>query len=90
VNDVADVVSHPQTQARELIEEITDPEAGDVVVPRHPVHFQGSETPIRRAAPRLGEHTSEVFREVAGSQTTLDEWEAAGAFGSMDYVGFTG
>lgn len=84
VNDVADVVSHPQTMARELIEEITDPVAGEVTVPRQPVHYHGNETPIRRAAPELGEHTEEVFREVAGSQTTLTEWTDAGAFGSMD------
>lgn len=84
VNDIADVVSHPQTQARGLIEEITDPDAGDVIVPRQPVHYPGSDTPIRRPAPRLGEHTAEVFQEVADSQTTLDDWEAAGAFGTSD------
>ncbi len=84
VNDVADVVSHPQTQARELIEEVTDPEAGAVIVPRQPVHYPGTDTSIRRPAPRLGEHTTEVFREVAGSQSTLDEWKDAGAFGTTD------
>lgn len=84
VNDVADVINHPQTHARELIETITDPEAGEVIVPRQPVHYPETDTSIRRPAPRLGEHTTEVFQGVADSQTTLDDWEEAGAFGTMD------
>jgi crotonobetainyl-CoA:carnitine CoA-transferase CaiB-like acyl-CoA transferase len=81
LNDVGDVVDHPQAEARGLVREHDDPDGGEVVLPGHPVNFPDFETEIRSPAPRLGEHTDEVFADVAADQTTLDEWRADGAFG---------
>ncbi|SHG40972.1 CaiB/BaiF CoA transferase family protein [Halobaculum gomorrense] len=84
LNDLADVVDHEQAEARGLVREFDDPDAGEVLLPGHPVNFPDFETTIDRPAPRLGEHTEAVFQEVASDQTTLDEWTAAGAFGPVD------
>jgi CoA:oxalate CoA-transferase len=84
LNNVSDVIDHEQARARGLVREHEDPDGGRVVLPGHPVHFPDFETDIRRPAPRLGEHTDEVFAAVASEQTTLDQWRADGAFGESD------
>lgn len=81
LNDVGDVAEHEQADARGLVREVEDPAAGRIVLPGHPVHYPDFDTPIHSPAPSLGEHTEEVFAEVADEQTTLDEWREAGAFG---------
>jgi crotonobetainyl-CoA:carnitine CoA-transferase CaiB-like acyl-CoA transferase len=81
LNDLADVVAHEQTAARDLAVEIDDPEAGTVTLPGHPVHFPDFDDHVRTPAPALGEHTEAVFEAVAGDQTTLAEWTDGGAFG---------
>ena len=81
LNDVAEVVDHPQAEARELFARVED-RGVDLLLPNHPLHFPDhDEVGVRGPAPDLGEHTESVFGEVAGDQTTLDEWRAGGAFG---------
>lgn len=81
VNNVESVVEHPQTEARGLIERHDDPDWGACILPGHPVNFPEYEPSIRLPAPRLGEHTEAVFEGLTGTQTTLDDWRAGGAFG---------
>jgi crotonobetainyl-CoA:carnitine CoA-transferase CaiB-like acyl-CoA transferase len=81
LNDVEDVVHHDQAAARGLAVGHDDPDAGEVILPGHPIHFPDFSTEIRSPAPRLGEHTEAVFESVAGGQRTLDEWAEDGAFG---------
>lgn len=81
LNDVGDVVNHPQTEARGLTQRVADPDAGEVILPGHPVHFPDVSTDVRHPAPALGEHTESVFADVAADQTTLDRWQETGAFG---------
>lgn len=81
LNDVSEVVDHPQAEARELFARIED-RGVDLMLPNHPLHFPDhDEVGVRGPAPDLGEHTESVFGEVAGDQTTLDEWREGGAFG---------
>ncbi|MFB6118274.1 CaiB/BaiF CoA transferase family protein [Halosegnis sp.] len=82
LNDLAAVVDHEQTAARNLVVAHEDPDAGEVALPGHPVHFPDFEPTIRAPAPRLGEHTDAVFADLADDQTTLDEWVEGGAFGN--------
>ena len=81
LNDLEDVVEDPQTEARNLVVETDDPDAGRVALPGHPLHFPDFDPAVDSPAPRLGEHTDAVFSEVAADQTTLDEWRDGGAFG---------
>jgi CoA:oxalate CoA-transferase len=81
ISDVRDVVEHDQTAARDLTISHEDPDWGECLLPGHPINFEGYETEIREPAPRLGEHTEEIFSNVADDQTTLEEWTVEGAFG---------
>lgn len=81
ISDVRDVVEHDQTAARDLTISHEDPDWGECLLPGHPINFEEYESEIRKPAPRLGEHTEEVFSDVAADQTTLEEWTEGGAFG---------
>lgn len=63
---IEDVVNDPQVAYRRQIVEVDHPTAGPV--PLHGVTIKLSESPgsIRRAAPLLGEHNEEVYREWLG------------------------
>ena len=81
LNDVAEVVDHPQAKARNLFARVED-DGEALLLPNHPLHFPDhDDVGVRDPAPDLGEHTAAVFGEVAGDQTTLDEWREGGAFG---------
>ncbi|MFB6156288.1 MAG: CaiB/BaiF CoA transferase family protein [Haloferacaceae archaeon] len=81
LNDVADVVDHEQARARDLVVDV-EIDGEDCVLPGHPLNFPDHpDVGVRDPGPALGAHTDEVFGEVAGDQTTLDEWREGGAFG---------
>ncbi len=91
LNDVAEVVAHEQTAARELAVEVDLDEAevgageGTCLLPGHPLNFPDHpDVGVREPAPALGADTDAVFGDVAGDQTTLDEWREGGAFGADD------
>jgi crotonobetainyl-CoA:carnitine CoA-transferase CaiB-like acyl-CoA transferase len=46
-----------------------------------PVQIDGEQTSVRRRAPRTGEHTDEVLREVGLSDDALATLRASGALG---------
>jgi crotonobetainyl-CoA:carnitine CoA-transferase CaiB-like acyl-CoA transferase len=66
INDLAQVVEHPQVKARGSIVEMEHARAGKVRIVGLPMRL--SETPgaMRSAAPTLGEHTELVLRDVLG------------------------
>jgi crotonobetainyl-CoA:carnitine CoA-transferase CaiB-like acyl-CoA transferase len=66
INDIAQVVEHPQVMARESLLDVDHPSVGTVRVVRSPVRL--SETPARPPTPSpvLGQHTHEVLRELLG------------------------
>ena len=81
INDVEDVVEYEQTQARDLVVPHEDPDWGECLLPGHPINFPDHDDVVRNPAPRLGEHTRDVFADVAGDQSTLEQWTEDGAFG---------
>jgi crotonobetainyl-CoA:carnitine CoA-transferase CaiB-like acyl-CoA transferase len=80
LNDVADITEYEQLRERGALQSIEDPDCEELLVPGLPINFQDFDSRVDRHAPRLGEHTREVFADVAPSQTTLDEWTDHGAF----------
>lgn len=66
INDIAQALSDPQTQHREMVRELPHPLAGSLKMIANPLRF--SETPLERyePPPLLGEHTGEVLRDLAG------------------------
>jgi crotonobetainyl-CoA:carnitine CoA-transferase CaiB-like acyl-CoA transferase len=81
VNDVRQALADPQVLARDMIVEVEHPDFGPLRQVRSPVRTEGE---IRRPtrAPRLGEHTDQILREILGySETTVGRLRQAGAIG---------
>jgi crotonobetainyl-CoA:carnitine CoA-transferase CaiB-like acyl-CoA transferase len=81
VNDVRQALADPQVLARDMIVEVEHPDFGTLRQVRSPVRTEGE---VRRPAraPRLGEHTGQVLREILGyGETTIDRLRRAGAIG---------
>jgi crotonobetainyl-CoA:carnitine CoA-transferase CaiB-like acyl-CoA transferase len=66
INDLAEVFADPQVEHRDLVSELEAPWAEGGVVPtiRAPIRFGEAALRIERPAPRLGEHTDEVRKEI--------------------------
>jgi crotonobetainyl-CoA:carnitine CoA-transferase CaiB-like acyl-CoA transferase len=82
INNIEQVVNHPQVKARASLVEMNHPRAGKVRMVGAPVRL--SETPgsVRTPSPMLGEHTSEVLRELLGmSAAEVDALRGAGVIG---------
>lgn len=83
INNIAQVVEHPQVKARRALVEVDHPRVGKVRVVGNPVRM--SKTPARKPtpSPALGEHTREVLREFLGlSAAEIAALEAAGVVAS--------
>jgi crotonobetainyl-CoA:carnitine CoA-transferase CaiB-like acyl-CoA transferase len=63
VNTVDQVMTDPQTAARQMIERVVHPRLGEIPVVGTPVKFSRMRAGVRRSAPLLGEHTDEILAE---------------------------
>ena len=74
INTVADVFRDPQVRHRGLLRELpaADRAGGGVPAVRTPIRFSGAELVLERAAPRLGQHTAEVWRELDDGAARAD------------------
>jgi crotonobetainyl-CoA:carnitine CoA-transferase CaiB-like acyl-CoA transferase len=74
----------PQAEAVGLLEPLTHPSEGDLVLPRLPMLFGGTVAAPVRGAPRLGEHAAEVLREAGMPDAEIARLRADGAvFGEI-------
>ncbi len=69
VNDMADVVRHPQLAARGRWFEVGSP-VGPITALHHPMNLAGLTRPAA-AVPGLGEHTAEVLRELGYDEAAI-------------------
>ena len=69
MNRLEDLEHDPHLQATGFFRSIQDPAMGEVRFPAPPVRIDGQALPVRMA-PRLGEHTQEVLREVRARATS--------------------
>ena len=80
VNDFSGVEADPQVRENEMIVSWEHPTAGTVRGVGIPVKFSDTPGEITRHAPLLGEHTTEILRDVAGySDEDVRELQDAGA-----------
>ena len=81
VNDVRQALADPQVLARDMIVEVEHPDFGPLREVRSPVRTEGEiRHPAR--APRLGEHTDQILREILSySDGTIARLRATGVIG---------
>jgi crotonobetainyl-CoA:carnitine CoA-transferase CaiB-like acyl-CoA transferase len=77
VADVADVIASPQTEAIGLLQLIPHSDIPDLRLPALPLSFDGERAEHRSPPPRVGEHTSDVLRELGYSEDEIEELENA-------------
>lgn len=77
LNQIADVLAHPQAAATGRWSEATLPDGREVRVVTSPLH-RTPEPPGGRRVPALGEHTAEVLAELGLSEADMAEREPAG------------
>jgi crotonobetainyl-CoA:carnitine CoA-transferase CaiB-like acyl-CoA transferase len=78
VNDMAEVFSHPQIEAREMLREISHPEIGELRLPGSPMRFRESATAFDRHPPTHGEHTAAVLRELGYDESAIERLRESG------------
>jgi crotonobetainyl-CoA:carnitine CoA-transferase CaiB-like acyl-CoA transferase len=76
VNGVAEVLAHPQMQARHMIRDIESP-AGPIPVMASPLHLSDSPQRFDRL-PEVGENTDEILRDLGYSDAELDAFRRDG------------
>jgi crotonobetainyl-CoA:carnitine CoA-transferase CaiB-like acyl-CoA transferase len=64
INSVADVFADPQVVHRQMRVDLPTFDGGTLPSVRTPIRFSGAELALRRASPRLGEHTAEILEEL--------------------------
>lgn len=62
INTMKDLYESPQLRERGFFAAIEQPGVGNVTVPGMPSRYGATKWSLRRPAPRLGQHTEEIFR----------------------------
>lgn len=81
VNDIDEVFTDPQVQARGLRIEMPLPGAGSVPLVASPLRLSATPVQYRDPPPRLGQHTDEVLRELGIEDRAIQSMREAGAIG---------
>jgi crotonobetainyl-CoA:carnitine CoA-transferase CaiB-like acyl-CoA transferase len=84
VHSIGEALEHPQTRARDMVVELTHPQAGRTRALGCPIHFSATPARVTRPAPMLGEHTRELLREYGYDDAAIDALVAEGVVESVD------
>jgi len=68
VHSVQDVIEHPHTRERGLLQELEQPGAGTFTIPGPAYKARNSVMKARGPAPKLGEHNENVIRDILGKK----------------------
>jgi formyl-CoA transferase/CoA:oxalate CoA-transferase len=83
INNIAQVVEHPQVKARKSLREVDHPSVGKVRVVGSPVRLSKTPAKAPTPSPTHGQHTREVLRDELGlSAEEIARLEAAGVIGT--------
>lgn len=87
VKSMMEVLSDPQTRARDMVIEVEHPVAGMVKALGCPIKFSEGSGVTRRGAPLYGEHTLEVMTELGFSSDEIAELAEAQVVHVADQLG---
>lgn len=83
INNLAQVIEHPQVKARGTLIEVDHPRAGKVRMVRSPVRLSKTPDAPITPAPTLGQHTVEVLHDLLGLNAgEIAALKAAGVLGT--------
>ena len=82
VNSVRDLPDNPQVRARNSIVEYDYPGLGSIKTATNPIKLSDAPFEVRRLAPRVGEHTVEIMRDVGYSDAEIAALRDAKAVGA--------
>jgi crotonobetainyl-CoA:carnitine CoA-transferase CaiB-like acyl-CoA transferase len=66
INTALEAIDSPQLIENDYVVDFDHPEIGEIRIPGFPIHFSRAEVNKDLVAPKLGEHTEEVLREIGG------------------------
>ena len=69
---LSEVAAQPHLREVELFQQVEHPTEGALLQARPPARFSASPAGVQRLAPRLGEHTREVLREVGYEEAEIE------------------
>ena len=81
INNIAEVVNHPQVKARGAMVEMDHPKVGRVRRVGVPVRLSATPGSVRTPSPTLGQHTAEVLHDLGWDEAEVAALKTAGAFG---------
>lgn len=81
VNNIAEMVNDPHTQARGIIASVPAATGGEFAAIGHPVKYSAASTEIGRGAPLIGEHSREVLAEFDFTPEEIESLIGEGAVG---------
>ncbi|HVB47099.1 MAG TPA: CoA transferase [Burkholderiales bacterium] len=79
IHSIAQMLTDPQTAAREMVVELEHPRAGRTRALGLPIKFSSTPGKVTRAAPLLGQHTREVLAEFGFAEGEIEALVASGA-----------
>ena len=69
INDIGEVFAHRQVQHRQMVIQMPHPLAGTVPLVASPINLSGTPVSYEIPPPLLGQHTTEVLRDVLGYES---------------------
>src|SRR5690606_14705146 len=72
VNNFKEVLEHPHSVARNLVQDIAHPRLGPMRAVRNPILLDHDGPEFQRHAPLLGEHSAEILAELGYAPTEID------------------
>ena len=80
INNLKEVFEEPQVKHLGVLKKVTSNRLGEQVLMGQPLTLARTPSTIARAAPKRGEHTEEILKEIGYDPKTLADMKAAGVF----------
>lgn len=84
VNSLPDLIAHPHTVARGIVQSYDDPHRGPSHAVVQPIRFGEGERAAGTPPPLLGEHSAEILWEMGLTEVEIDRLMAAGSVRGFD------